>query len=84
MNSTIKIFISYTIALIITLILALIDSDPIKSKIAIVVDIFFMSILIWGVGLFIYGIKLVLKKRNGYLRNDYSNLLHKQERNIKK
>jgi hypothetical protein len=82
MNSTIKIFISYTIALIITLILALIDSDPIKSKIAIVVDIFFMSILIWGVGLFIYGIKFVLKKRNGYLRNDCSNLLHKQERNI--
>ena len=49
MNSTIKIFISYTIALIITLILALIDSDPIKSKIANVVDVFFMSILIWGV-----------------------------------
>ena len=84
MNLIIRIYISYTIALIITLILALIDSDPIKSKIAIVVDIFFMSILIWGVGLFIYGIKHVLKKRNGYLRNQYSNLLHKQERNIKK
>jgi hypothetical protein len=84
MNSIIKIFVSYTIALIITLILALIDSDPIKSKIAVVVDIFFMSILIWGVGLFIYGIKRVLKKRNGYLRNDCSSLLHKQERNIKK
>ena len=69
MNSTIKIFISYTIALIITLILALIDSDPIKSKIANVVDVFFMSILIWGVVLLICGIKQVLKKRNGYLRN---------------
>lgn len=84
MNSTIKIFISYTSALIITLILALIDSDPIKSKIANVVDVFFMSILIWGVVLFICGIKQVLKKRNGYLRNQCSSLLHKQERNIKK
>ena len=84
MNSTIKIFISYTSALIITLILALIDSDPIKSKIANVDDVFFMSILIWGVVLFICGIKQVLKKRNGYLRNQCSSLLHKQERIIKK
>jgi hypothetical protein len=83
MNSIIKIFVSYTIALVITLILALIDSDPIKSKIAIVVDVFFMSILIWEVVLFICGIKQELKKRNGYLRNQCSNLLHKQERNIK-
>ena len=84
MNSAIKNFISYTIALVITLILALIDSDPIKSKIAIVVDVFFISILIWGVVLFICGIKQELKKRNGYLRNQCSSLLHKQERNIKK
>lgn len=57
-----KILLSYILALSITMILALIDNDPIKSTISFVIDVIFLSILIWGIGLFIYGIKLILNK----------------------
>jgi ABC-type polysaccharide/polyol phosphate export permease len=43
-------FTSYLISLSITIVMALIDSDPIISLSSILTDIFFMSILCWIVG----------------------------------
>jgi len=40
-------FTSYLISLSITIVMALIDSDPIISLSSILTDIFFMSILCW-------------------------------------
>jgi len=38
---------SYVVSLVITIILALLDSDPMISYSSFLIDIFFMSILIW-------------------------------------
>ena len=63
MKSSLKFFLSYLLALTITIILAFIDSDPIKSLYSLIKDIFFMSILIWGLGLLMYGVKLLLQTK---------------------
>lgn len=63
MNSSLKLFLSYLLALAITILLAYIDSDPIISYYSIIKDVFFMSILIWGLGLFMYGVKLLAQRK---------------------
>jgi len=63
MKSSLKLFLSYLLALTITIILAFIDSDPINSYYSFITDVFFMSILIWGLGLFMYGIKLLVQTK---------------------
>ena len=39
------------------------DSDPIISYYSIIMDVFFMSILIWGLGLLMYGVKLLAQRK---------------------
>ncbi len=63
MNSSLKLFLSYLLALAITIILAYMDSDPIISYYSIIKDVFFMSILIWGLGLLMYGVKLLAQSK---------------------
>ncbi len=56
-------FISYLIALSITIVLGIIDSDPIISLNSLLIDIFFMSILVWIVVLpFSYLVHLINEK----------------------
>lgn len=67
MKTSLKLLLSYLVALITTIFLAIIDSDPMIGYCSIVKDILLMSLLIWGLGIglvaFIYGLKiLVLKK----------------------
>ncbi len=59
-----KLLLSYLIALSITIVLAFIDSDPTTNYYSFARDIFFMSILIWGLGLLMYGVKLMAQKKN--------------------
>jgi len=63
MKSSLKLFLSYLVALAITILLAFIDSDPIISYYSIIKDVFFMSILIWGLGLLMYGVKLMAQRK---------------------
>ena len=68
MKTSFKLLSSYLIALCISISLAILDSDPVISYFTLVIDILFMSILIWGLGVgivaLIYGLKLlVIKKR---------------------
>jgi hypothetical protein len=68
MKTSFKLLSSYLIALCISISLAILDSDPVISYFSLVIDILFMSILIWGLGVgivaLIYGLKLlVIKKR---------------------
>jgi hypothetical protein len=67
MNTFYKLLISYLFSLTITIGLAIIDSDPVISYYSLSIDIFFMSILIWGLGfgfgLLIYGVKLLVQKK---------------------
>lgn len=63
MKSSVKLFLSYLVALAITILLAFIDSDPINSYYSMITDIFFMSILIWGLGLLMYGVKLLAQRK---------------------
>jgi hypothetical protein len=60
MKTSVKFILSYIIALAITIFLAIIDSDPIPNTKSLVIDILFMSLIIWGLGLFIYGFKIVV------------------------
>lgn len=67
MKTSLKLLLCYLVALITTIFLAIIDSDPMIGYFSIVKDILLMSLLIWGLGIglvaFIYGLKiLVLKK----------------------
>lgn len=50
-----KLFLSYIVALVITILLAFIDNDPINNYYSIMTDVF----LIWGLGLLMYGVKLL-------------------------
>lgn len=59
-----KLLLSYLVALSITIVLGLIDSDPTFNYSSFAKDIFFMSILIWGLGLLMYGVKLMAQKKN--------------------
>lgn len=67
MNTFYKLLISYLFSLTITIGLAIIDSDPVISYYSLAIDIFFMSILIWGLGfgfgLLIYRVKLLVQKK---------------------
>ena len=60
MKTSVKFILGYLIALVITIFLAIIDSDPITNTKSLVIDILFMSLIIWGLGLFIYGLKMVV------------------------
>jgi hypothetical protein len=59
------IIISYLIALAIIIFLAWVDSDPIKSPLSLVIDVFFLSILCWTLVLPITLLITLLIKRNG-------------------
>lgn len=67
MKTSFKILSSYLIVLCICISLAILDSDPIYSYFSLVIDILFMSILIWGLGVGLvaltYGLKLLLIKK---------------------
>jgi hypothetical protein len=67
MKTSFKLLSSYLIALCISISLAIVDSDPIISYSSLVIDILFMSILIWGLGVGLvaltYGVKLLLIKK---------------------
>jgi len=60
MKTSVKFILSYIIALVITIFLAIIDSDPITNTKSLVIDVLFMSLVIWGLGLFIYGLKVIV------------------------
>ena len=60
MKTSVKFILGYIIALAITIFLAIIDSDPITNIKSLVIDILFMSLIIWGLGLFIYGFKMIV------------------------
>jgi hypothetical protein len=60
MKTSVKFILGYIIALAITIFLAIIDSDPITNTKSLVIDVLFMSLIIWGLGLFIYGFKMVV------------------------
>lgn len=60
MKTSVKFILSYIIALVITIFLAITDTDPITNTKSLVIDILFMSLIIWGLGLFIYGLKMVV------------------------
>ncbi len=60
MKTSVKFILSYIIALVITIFLAIADTDPITNTKSLVIDILFMSLIIWGLGLFIYGLKMVV------------------------
>lgn len=68
MKTSFKLLSSYLIALCISISLAIVDSDPIISYSSLVIDILFMSILIWGLGVgivaLIYGLKLLVIKKS--------------------
>ncbi len=68
MKTSFKLLSSYLIALCISISLAIVDNDPIISYSTLVIDILFMSILIWGLGVglvaLIYGLKLLLIKKS--------------------
>ena len=60
-----KLLLSYLVALAIAIILAVIDSDPITNYYSIIGDVFFISILIWCLGLIMYAVKLLVQiKKN--------------------
>ena len=60
MKTSVKFILGYLIALAITIFLAIIDSDPITNTKSLVIDVLLMSLIIWGLGLFIYGFKMVV------------------------
>jgi hypothetical protein len=60
MKTSVKLILSYIIALAITIFLAITDTDPITNTKSLVIDILLMSLIIWGLGLFIYGFKMVV------------------------
>ena len=60
MKTSVKFILGYIIALVITIFLAITDTDPITNTKSLVIDILFMSLIIWGLGLFIYGLKMVV------------------------
>ena len=68
MKTSFKLLSSYLIALCISISLAIVDSDPIISYSTFVIEILFMSILIWGLGVGIvalsYRLKLLLIKKS--------------------
>jgi hypothetical protein len=60
MKTSVKFILGYIIALVITIFLAIIDSDPITNTKSLLIDVLLMSLIIWGLGLFIYGFKMVV------------------------
>jgi hypothetical protein len=60
MKTSVKFILGYIIALAITIFLAIIDSDPITNTKSLVIDVLFMSLIIWGLGLFTFGIKMIV------------------------
>jgi hypothetical protein len=68
MKTSFKLLSSYFISLCISISLAIVDSDPIISYSTLVIEILFMSILIWGLGVGIvalsYRLKLLLIKKS--------------------
>jgi len=60
MKTSVKFILSYIIALVITIFLAITDTDQITNTKSLVIDVLFISLIIWGLGLFIYGFKIVV------------------------